>query len=1044
MKIKQLTVTFFLVLVFLAFAKQTNDFATNSNTQWEMIANLTQQTSTTTFGECVSIYGDFVVIGDSGDSAAFIYQNNGSAFNLEQTLNITNFSSCDSIEISNLFLTIVDSGNFQILIYYYNGSYWNLNQTLIGTDDHFGESVSFTNKYLVVSDPHNSQVLIYYYNGSYWNLNQTLTSTNGHFGESVSISNNILVVSDPHNLQVLIYYYNGSYWNLNQTLTGTGTDDHFGEKVAISKNNLVVSDSDNSQVLIYYYNGSYWNLNQTLADPSSSTSFGDSLSVSNKFIVVSDPDLNQVFFYEFNGTYWNQKQNSFIYQNLVIPQVSLINCTSLFASFECYWDEVELPTSLKYQINFETNWIDINTPLEQGDVMYKLFDSSFDSMIKGNINYSIQIRVCDLSNFCGDPSSVLSVFTRIGSVQNFQISNLTTDFLNFSWNSPNVPIINTIPDLDHYVFSYLNETDKIVTNVSLVNSITSFSLDNLQCGTDYNISIWACRTLLCEGDDQGEILELSVITKFQEVTNLSCSVDGVNITCSWISPGNCTEIPVYYNLTFKSTLDNVTGIIQANYTDSNFILDIPNQQFEINVSACDSINVCGTILTTSITTGNLSAPTILNSTSEIEEIELNFTKVNQAVNYAISLDNGTNWINFTSINTNGTNVIGTKNLLAGNVEYLVSVRGCADLSCNLASFGLPSLSTPIIAKLGNISSLKCSSTSSEFYCEWNPLSLSEGLKGYSFSYNSTSICLSNSTTNYSVSNLTEGEIYIISVYASDDSNCSLNQYSGLPSTTSIIIQQLTAPTILNSTSEIEEIELNFTKVNQAVNYAISIDNGTNWINFTSINTNGTNVIGTKNLLAGNVEYLVSVRGCADSSCNIASFGLPSLSTPITAKLGNIPFFECIPLITGFYCEWNPLSLSEGVKAYTLSYNSTSICLENSTRNHSVSYLKGGETYKISIYASADSNCSVNQYSGLPSEVFVTTFLPTPTPETSTGESSPLITKIFIGVAIPLFGIVCIVALGVVIKKYCARKRKPKHATKIDEQEIDLENDLEYN
>ncbi|KAJ5073729.1 hypothetical protein M0811_08293 [Anaeramoeba ignava] len=690
------------------------------------------------------------------------------------------------------------------------GPFTDCHWILQASEGQFTTIVSISDDVLAVGVPGANQVLIYTYYGT-WNLNTTLTRTSSSFGHTVAVSGMVVVVGDEN--QVLIYRYNGTKWNSEAILNGTEGSSGFGDVIAISGNYLFIGLPLSNQTLIYKYNGSFWNLDDTL-NGTYGSAFGSSISVSSSFLVIGAPGSKEVFVYRLIGTKWiletvltssypvfgnnvsvsenyigiktsGYGSQVFLYARSPIPQGLIFNCTGLFSYFQCYWNQSEFP-DLNYQIDYGFGWIDIQSPIQDGLVYYQQFNSSIYPNITGNEYYSIQIKGCNpISLQCGDPSLAYNLTTRIDSVQNLSL-NPTNNSINVTWNVPNVQIIDGIPHLDHYRIYYFNSSQQFPTSIiSVDNSSTSQILTDLGCETSYNVSIFACRTESCGGYDIGDIARSAISTIFSQISNISCSILNVfDVNCSWESPFNCS-IPLYYNFTYQANSQNDSGNYQQNLTIQNFTAQFPNQEYQINISACDSNNICGEIKTITIITDKLPSPSIYSSFSKIEEIELNFTKISKAQNYLISIDNETNWENFTTINSNGNEIIGIKSELSGNIEYEVSIRACFDLNCENEFLGLISSSISIIPKLGNITSLICSSLINGFECNWNSLNLTEGLKGYSFSYNSTSICLSNSTTNYSNSNLNGGETYEISIYSSANENCSFNQYSGIPSSTLI-------------------------------------------------------------------------------------------------------------------------------------------------------------------------------------------------------------------------------------------------------------------
>ncbi|KAJ5068144.1 hypothetical protein M0811_12604 [Anaeramoeba ignava] len=781
---------------------------------WNLIDNLT---GTNQFGWSVSIYENVTVVGSPYVNQAFIYRYNGTNFELEQTLNGTESSNFGfSVSVYENVTVVGAYGSNKTYIYRYNGSIWNLEQTLNGTEgSKFGWSVSIYEDVIVIGAWGENKTYIYRYNGSIWNLEQILNGTEvTNFGGRVLVYENVTVVGAHLSDQLFIYRYNGTVWNLEQNFTGT-PGSKIGWGVSVYENVLVVGAPGSGQVFIYRYNESIWNLEQNFTGTSGSY-FGWSVSVYENVLVIGAYWSNKAFIYRYNGSIWNLEKTLngpdffgwsvsvyenftaigstfesevYVYQFTFIPQVNLHNCSSLFSSFDCYWDQIQIP-NLKYQINFGYDWIDIDSPiLKDGNVLYQLFNSSFNSNITGNEYYTIQIQVCDIESLkCGEVSSFVNLTTKIDSVKDFQLVDSTFYSVNASWNYPNVVIDGGIPHLDHYNFSYFNTSAPgSITSTSIDNSSTSYLFD-IECGNDYNVSIFGCRTPECEAEDQGEVVESSISIPFENIENLGCLVSvSLKIFCSWTKPNNCKD-PSYYNFTYQAISGNDSENYHLGLGNKEFIAKIPNQEYQINVSACNSMNKCGNISTTSVTTGNLTtSPTINQAISKIEEIELNFTKVSNANNYSISisLNNETNWQNFTSLDLSGSEGIGRISGISGNIEYNISVCGCIDLKCEIYYLGDPSSFTLETPKLGNITSLDCYGIVNAFFCSWDSLNLTDGLKGYLFRYNSIMICLSSSINYQLISGVNGGENYDISVYASADSNCYYNEYSGISSNTSV-------------------------------------------------------------------------------------------------------------------------------------------------------------------------------------------------------------------------------------------------------------------
>ncbi|KAJ5066579.1 hypothetical protein M0811_13516 [Anaeramoeba ignava] len=613
------------------------------------------------FGHSVSVYKDILVIGAYGANKAYIYRYNGTNFELEQILSGPSYFGL-SVSVYEDVIVIGSTDVTKAYIYRYNGTFWNEEQILYESVSYFGQSVSVYENVTVVGTIAN-KTYIYRYNGTFWNEEQTLYESSSYFGYSVSIYGNVIVIGTWDVKQVFIYRYNGTNFELEQTLSGPS---YFGYSVSIYGNVIVIGAWDAKQVFIYRYNGTFWNQEQiltfiyryngsiwnqekNLTEPFSY--FGESVSIYENFTVIGAHGANQVFVYEAS----------------LIPQVNIVNCSSLFSSFDCYWDEIQSSLTLIYQINYGYDWIDIDYPiLEDENVYYQLFNSSFYDNITGNEYYSIQIKACDNeSMICGESSSFINLTSKIDSID------------------------EGIAHLDHYNLSYFIQSQPdLISFISVENSSLDYFLNNLESENDYNISICGCRTLKCEGDDKGEIVESSISLLFEEVTNLTCSISNLfDINCNWNQPINCS-IPFYYNLTYQSIYQNDSGNYQPTLSNQQFTVQFPNQEYQINISACNSNGKCGYISSISIITDNLTSPIIYETISKIEEIEFNFTKLTNANNYSISLDNGTNWQKFTSLDLSGNEVIGIISEISGNIEYNISIRGCVDLNCETLYLGI--------------------------------------------------------------------------------------------------------------------------------------------------------------------------------------------------------------------------------------------------------------------------------------------------------------------------------------------------------------------
>jgi len=254
------------------------------------------------FGESVSLYGNYLVVGDSyaknaptaGKGAAYFYRINPSSgkFDLIQTIgspsprNNDNFGR--SVSLYGNYLVIGDgaaktdpSGKGAAYFYRINPSSgkFDLIQTIdspspgpTGGDDGFGISVSLYGNYLVIgdgaakTDPSGKGAAYFYRinpSSGKFDLIQTIdsssegtTSGSDGFGYSVSLYGNYLVVGDDNktgsNTKGAAYFYrinpSSGKFDLIQAIDspskGDDTGDDFGASLSLYGNYLVVGDYD--------------------------------------------------------------------------------------------------------------------------------------------------------------------------------------------------------------------------------------------------------------------------------------------------------------------------------------------------------------------------------------------------------------------------------------------------------------------------------------------------------------------------------------------------------------------------------------------------------------------------------------------------------------------------------------------------------------------------------------------------------------------------------------------------------------------------------
>ncbi|KAJ5077525.1 hypothetical protein M0811_06048 [Anaeramoeba ignava] len=621
--------------------KEEVDYLKSANGDWYLLDTFSSSQNLSNFGWSVDVSQNVLVISNYSFEKVNVYRKTDSNFILEKVLNQSNSSQFGkSVAVSGNVIVIGAPGSNQSFIYRHNGTDWNLNKVLNQSNSpSFGSSVAVSTNVTVIGAPDSSESFIYRYDNGDWYLEKTLNqSISSQFGKSVSVSTNVTVIGAPGSNQSFIYRHNGSDWNIDKEITQSNSLS-FGSSVAVSKDVTVIGAPNMSEVFIYRYDGIDWN-NEKVLTQDISSQFGKSVSVSTNVTVIGAPHFNQTFIYRYDGSDWNNEKvlnetnlskfgrsvsiatnyvvigapssdQVFLYQSLFIPQVDMQNCSSLYSSFSCYWDKIDFSREIVYQINYGSNWTNITSPNVQNSTLYQNFTSSNYHNISGNVNYSIQIRGCDnLTMQCGDPSSFHNLTTRIDSIKNFKLKNRTTRSFNVSWDIPDVPIKGNSPNFNHYTMDYKAKTQATPSNLTIQNSTVSQYLNQLECGQIYSVSMWACGSPSCQGDDQGEVFETRISTFFEKVENFECHVsEGVTITCDWIPSNNCSNNPYYYNFTYRAKNENDTGNDESITNKKVFIAEVENEEYEIQVSSCDSNGVCGEVTTLTVTTSSIPDPT---------------------------------------------------------------------------------------------------------------------------------------------------------------------------------------------------------------------------------------------------------------------------------------------------------------------------------------------------------------------------------------------------------------------------------------------------
>jgi hypothetical protein len=311
---------------------------------------------TNAFGYSVSVSGDYAVIGtynddtNNGFGSAYIFQKVGDSWIEQEKLiptdGATDASFGQSVSISGDFVVIGahkddDNGSESGSAYVFHrvGTNWVEQVKLTAfdgnEDDRFGYTVSINGDNIVVGAVHDSDIdffsgsaYIFQRYDTLWLNIQKISASDvlpfERFGQSVSISGNYIVVGKPGDDvngggsgSAYIFQKVGDLWyEQTKIIPSDGTQgDAFGTSVSISESDILIgalgvgvySPSDyRGAAYIFQRSGSIW-IEQEKIIPSYSSynsRFGHSVSISGDYAVIGAP---------WDDVYGNQSGSSFIF-----------------------------------------------------------------------------------------------------------------------------------------------------------------------------------------------------------------------------------------------------------------------------------------------------------------------------------------------------------------------------------------------------------------------------------------------------------------------------------------------------------------------------------------------------------------------------------------------------------------------------------------------------------------------------------------------------------------------------------------------------------
>jgi predicted amidohydrolase len=255
---------------------------TRDGTTWDQQAKLLPLDETFRFGECVSIDGDYVIIGNQfndengwNSGSAYIFTGNGSSWTQQAKLLASDGEAEDyfGISVSIDGETVIigaytdnDNGNYSGSAYIFtrSGSSWTQQAKLLASDgapyDYFGWSTSIDNNTAIIgafedddNEENSGSVYIFTRSGSSWKQQAKLLASDGEerdwFGYSVSIEGDTALIGahegdyyEQHSGVAYIFNRSGSSWTQEAKLHASdyAAGDHFGFSTSISGDSVII------------------------------------------------------------------------------------------------------------------------------------------------------------------------------------------------------------------------------------------------------------------------------------------------------------------------------------------------------------------------------------------------------------------------------------------------------------------------------------------------------------------------------------------------------------------------------------------------------------------------------------------------------------------------------------------------------------------------------------------------------------------------------------------------------------------------------------
>jgi len=299
----------------------------------ESILQPSDSTPVGSFGQSVSISGDWALVGAAEDSkgssglgAAYLYHWDGEVWQESAKLQASDGSAGDGfgrvVSISGDVALIGapfddDHGTSSgaAYLFRFDGSQWQEEAKVTATDgapfDRFGLVLSISGDVALVGAPFNGagSVYIFRFDGESWQEEPVLSNQGGFFARSVSLNGNVALIGT--NSSAIVYRFEGSTWQEEQVLAIGGAVASslslFGEQAIVG----ATSEGAAGKAYLFAFDGSNWQEQGVLTSPGEEESFAHTVSLSESRALIgvreADNSTRSAYVYRFDGTNWVQE-----------------------------------------------------------------------------------------------------------------------------------------------------------------------------------------------------------------------------------------------------------------------------------------------------------------------------------------------------------------------------------------------------------------------------------------------------------------------------------------------------------------------------------------------------------------------------------------------------------------------------------------------------------------------------------------------------------------------------------------------------------------